>query len=169
MATIPISHDRDAIHAEIQIAAPPERVFQALTDPRQLMQWWGQKGMYHSTSWTADVRPGGQWRCEGASDTDGSTYNVSGEYVDVDPPRLVSYTWLASFSGPIKTLVRWELEADAGGTRVRLHHSGFAAAPEPAVQGHYQGWQRVIAWMLAYVEKGETVASRPAVSQTTRS
>jgi uncharacterized protein YndB with AHSA1/START domain len=38
MATIAISHDQDAIQGEVQIAAPPERVFQALTDPRQLLQ-----------------------------------------------------------------------------------------------------------------------------------
>jgi len=161
MATMAISHDQDAIQAEIHIAAPPERVFQALTDPRQLLQWWGQKGMYHPTDWKGDVRPGGQWRCDGASDADGSSYKVSGEYVEIDPPHVVSYTWTASWSGPLKTLVRWELEAASGGTLVRLRHSGFATAPA-AVQGHYQGWQRVIEWMQAFVEKGETVATRPA-------
>src|ERR1035441_9377877 len=155
MATVAISHDQDAIQGEVQIAAPPERVFQALTDPRQLMQWWGQKGMYHGTDWKGDVRPGGKWRCEGVSDVDGAPYHVGGEYVEVDPPRLVSYTWVASFSGPLQTLVRWELESSADGTLVRLRHSGFAGA-EAAVQGHYQGWQRVIGWMPAFVERGET-------------
>jgi uncharacterized protein YndB with AHSA1/START domain len=72
MATIAISHDQDAIQAEVHIAAPPEPVFQALTDPRQTMQWWGQKGLYHHTDWQGDVRPGGKWRSEGVSDTDGS-------------------------------------------------------------------------------------------------
>jgi uncharacterized protein YndB with AHSA1/START domain len=168
MTTIAISPNQDAIQAEVHIAAPPERVFQALTDPRQLLQWWGQKGMYHSTSWTADVRPGGQWRCDGASDADGSPYHVSGEYVEVDPPRLVSYTWIASFSGMLKTLVRWDLEAASGGTRVRLQHSGFAGAPAQAAQGHYQGWQRVIEWMRAFVEKGETAATRPAIAPAPR-
>lgn len=162
MATIEISHDQNAIQASVHIAAPPERVFQALTDPRQLLQWWGQKGMYHGTGWQADLRPGGQWRCDGTSDADGSPYHVSGEYVDVDPPRVVSYTWVASFSGPLKTLVRWELESSDGGTLVRLNHGGFAGIAA-AVQGHYQGWQRVLGWMQGFVEKGETVATRPAM------
>jgi uncharacterized protein YndB with AHSA1/START domain len=39
MATIVISPDQDAIHAEVLIAAPAERVFQALADPRQLLEW----------------------------------------------------------------------------------------------------------------------------------
>jgi uncharacterized protein YndB with AHSA1/START domain len=39
-ASIQITPDQDAIVAEIEIAAPPERVFQALTDPAQLMLWF---------------------------------------------------------------------------------------------------------------------------------
>jgi glutathione S-transferase len=167
MATATISLDQDAIQAEVHILAPPEHVFQALTDPRQLLQWWGQKGMYHPTDWEGDVRPGGQWRCDGASDTDGSAYHVSGEYVEVDPPRLVSYTWIASWSGPLKTLVRWDLEGASGGTLVRLRHSGFAGAAA-AVQGHYQGWLRVIVWMQAFVEKGETLETRSAITSAAR-
>jgi uncharacterized protein YndB with AHSA1/START domain len=162
MATATVSHDREAIQAEVHIAAPPERVFQALTDPRQLLQWWGQKGTYHPTAWQGDVRPGGRWRSDGVSDVDGKPYHVGGEYVELDPPRLVSYTWVASWSGPLQTLVRWELEPAADGTRVRLCHSGFGKAPA-AAQDHYQGWQRVIAWMQAFVEHGETVATRPAI------
>ncbi len=136
-----------------------ERVFQAITDPRQMMQWWGQKGMYHSVAWHADVRPGGAWRCDGVSDVDGAPYSVGGKYVDVDPPRVVSYTWIASWSGPLETLVRWELEANAGGTLVRIRHSGFATAPA-ATQGHYAGWQRVVEWMRAFVEDGKTIETR---------
>jgi uncharacterized protein YndB with AHSA1/START domain len=161
MATCTISPDQDTIHAEVHIAAPPERVFRALTDPRQLLQWWGQKGMYHGSEWKTDVRPGGQWRCDGVSDIDGSPFHVEGEYVEVDPPRVLSYTWIKSWSGPLKTLVRWELEPVSGGTLVRVRHSGFAGAPE-AAQNHYQGWQRVIVWMQSFVEKGETMATREA-------
>jgi uncharacterized protein YndB with AHSA1/START domain len=68
---------------------------------------------------------------------------------------------VASWSGPLKTLVRWELEPVDGGTLVHVRHSGFAGAAE-AAQNHYQGWQRVIGWMQAFVEKGETVETRPA-------
>ncbi len=163
MATNVVSPEQDAIALEVQVAAPPDRVFQAITDPSQLLRWWGQQGMYHGTKWCTDVRPGGQWRCEGVSDTDGSPYHVSGEYLEVDPPRLLCHTWVASWSGPMKTVVRWELEAVAGGTMIRVNHSGFADAPE-AAKGHYAGWQRVLVWMQAFVEKDETIASRPPVA-----
>jgi len=39
-ASIQIMPDQDSIVTEIEIAAPPERVFEALTDPAQLMLWW---------------------------------------------------------------------------------------------------------------------------------
>ncbi len=39
MATAKITPDQDSIVCEIQIAAPPERIFQALIDPKQVMQW----------------------------------------------------------------------------------------------------------------------------------
>ena len=50
MATTQITPDSNVVTAEIFIAAPPDRVFQALTDPKQMSQWWGEKGMYRITS-----------------------------------------------------------------------------------------------------------------------
>lgn len=46
MATPSSSPDADAIVNEIHINAPPERVFQALVDPKQVPHWWGQGGVY---------------------------------------------------------------------------------------------------------------------------
>jgi uncharacterized protein YndB with AHSA1/START domain len=45
MATPSNSPDADAIVSEIHINAAPERVFQALVDPKQVPQWWGQGGV----------------------------------------------------------------------------------------------------------------------------
>jgi hypothetical protein len=50
------------------------------------------------------------------------------------------------------------------GTMVKLRHTGFAGEPKAAL-GHSEGWKRVLDWMQAFVEKGETVDSRhPAAS-----
>jgi hypothetical protein len=56
MATITVTSAQDAILAELFIDAPPARVFQAITDPAQLLQWWGQEGMYRTTGWQGDLR-----------------------------------------------------------------------------------------------------------------
>src|ERR1043166_10097954 len=110
MATAIITPDKDAVHVEVFIAAPPDRVFQAITDPAQTAQWWGQKGMYRVTGGHADVRPGGTWASEGVG-ADGAAFRVDGEYLEVDPPRLLVYTWSPTFATVKNTTVRCELEA----------------------------------------------------------
>jgi uncharacterized protein YndB with AHSA1/START domain len=171
MATVAVTPEQDAVIAEIFIAAPPERVFQAITDASQAPRWWGQQGMYRITEWTGDVRPGGKWSSVGVG-ADGSSFRVEGEYLEVDPPRLLVHTWVASWTGTLKTTVRWELEPRdvhglqgrgpqrmGTGTMVKLHHTGFAGVPKAAL-GHGEGWKRVLGWMQAFLEKGETVDTR---------
>src|SRR5882724_5801004 len=107
MATSAVTPDQDAVIAEVFIAAPPERVFRAITDPNQMPLWWGQQGMYRVTEWKGDLRPGGKWSSVGVSG-DGTSFTVDGEYLEIDPPRLLVHTWIASWRGSIKTVVRWE-------------------------------------------------------------
>ena len=110
MATSEISSDQNTVVAEIFIAAPPERVFQAITDPSQTLQWWGQSGMYRITEWKGDLRPGGKWSSVGVG-ADGKSFRVDGEYLEVDPPRLLVHTWFATWCAELKTVVRWEARA----------------------------------------------------------
>jgi len=165
MATATVSPDQNAVIAEVFIAAPPARVFQAISDPSQLPRWWGQDGLYHVTKSTMDVRPGGKWRSEGVG-ADGKTFFVEGEYMEVDPPRLLVRTWFGSFH-PKTTVVRWELEAHSvsalhpsgpkksgTGTLVRVRHEGFAG-DVPSATSHGEGWKRVLGWLEAFVENSE--------------
>lgn len=160
MATVALTPDQDTINVEIQIAAPPARVFAAVTDPRQVPQWWGQQGMYRITHWKNDLRPGGKWRSEG-SGGDGKPFHVEGEYLEVDPPRLLVHTWNPSYRELPTTVVRWELQVHNGGTLLKLSHSGFAGHAE-AARDHSQGWVRVLGWMQAFVEENATVETRAA-------
>lgn len=95
---------------------------------------------------------------------DGGQFTVTGEYMEIDSPRLLVYSWVASWTGDVKTTVRWELEPVNNGTLVRIRHSGLAAHPEVAQS--YRGWPRMLGWLQAYIEKGETTlacASRTVV------
>jgi len=160
MATAVVTPDTDAVLADIFVAAPPERVFEAISDPKQLMQWWGQTGMYRANKWEVDLRPGGKWLCEGFG-VKGDNYSVRGEYLEVDPPRTLVHTWIASWSGSTATTVHWELTPTNGGTKINIRHTGFKAMPD-AARDHAQGWSRVLVWMQGYAERGETIESRPA-------
>jgi hypothetical protein len=65
MATAQVAPDNNTVTAEIFIAAPPDRVFQAITDPAQTRQWWGQRNLYRVTESHSDPRPGGKWSSVG--------------------------------------------------------------------------------------------------------
>jgi uncharacterized protein YndB with AHSA1/START domain len=171
MATSAVTPDNDAVVAEVFIAAPPERVFQAITDPKQMPLWWGQQGLYRVTEFKADVRPGGKWQSDGVG-ADGTSFRVEGEYLEVDRPHLLVHTWISSYAGQLKTVVRWELEARemrglqhkgpqriGTGTFVKIRHEGFAGMPEQA-KSHGNGWLRVLGWMQTFVEEGKTIDTR---------
>ncbi len=52
MATSKVSPNADEIVSEIEIAAKPERVFSAIVDPAQVLQWWGRAGVLHLRSFS---------------------------------------------------------------------------------------------------------------------
>lgn len=158
-ATMQVSSDQDEITSEIEIAVPPERVFQALVDPQQVMLWWGQTGVYRCTEFHSELRPGGKWRSAGIG-PEGRPFQVTGEYLEVAPPRLLVHTWVASWTGDAQTTVRWELQTTATGTLLRLRHRGLAA--HPGIGDSYRGWPRMLGWIQALLEKGETVQHRKA-------
>ena len=149
------------IVSEIRIAAPPERVFQALVDPSQVVKWWGQAGIYRCTKFESDLRVGGTWRSVGV-DGHGEPFEISGEYLEVEPPRLLSSSWVATWTGAARTNVRWELTPCTEGTLVRIRHSGFD--PHPELAQAYRGWPRMLGWLQALIEMGETVEQRKAAS-----
>jgi uncharacterized protein YndB with AHSA1/START domain len=159
MAISKVTPDADAIVSEIHIAVSPERVFQALVDPKQVVQWWGQAGVYCCREFHSDLRAGGRWRSAGV-DGQGHSFEVFGEYLETDPQRLLVHTWVASWTGDVKTTVRWELEHTKEGTLVRIRHSGLAAHPEAAQS--CRGWPRMLGWLQALLERGETVDNRKA-------
>ena len=162
MATAAITPDQDAVEAEIFVAAPPQRVFEAITDPVQTAKWWGQAGLYKITERTSDLRKGGKFLSAGVG-ADGTKFHVEGEYLEIDPPRLLVHTWTGSYS-PERTVVRWELvphtvhglhpngpKKSGTGTLVRVRQEGFGTNVQSA-NAHGEGWKRVLGWLEAYVE-----------------
>jgi uncharacterized protein YndB with AHSA1/START domain len=162
MATSKFNPDSDAIVSEISISAPIDRVFRAITDPAQVVQWWGQAGVYRCSEFQSDLRAGGRWRSAGVGG-DGRAFEVKGEYLEVDPPRLLVQTWIASWTGEAEAIVRWELESTKQGTLVRIRHTGLAA--HPGLAESYSGWPRMLGWLRALLERGETIDDRAPVAR----
>jgi len=129
--------------ARVEIFAPPERVFRAITT-EELAKWWGSAELYRTTKHTVDLRPGGAYRSDGIG-ADGSPFHVSGTILEVDPPKRLVQTWGPSWEQGTPSTVTWTLEPIPTGTRLTVRHSGFT---NPAsCEDHATGWERVLGWL----------------------
>lgn len=71
-------------------AAPRQLVWNAWTDPDQIAQWWGPRGISTPReSIELDLRPGGRMRFDLVDDATGQRYPNSGTVLEVDPPSRI--------------------------------------------------------------------------------
>lgn len=140
-----------AVQRDITLAASPQTVFAAFTEPEQLVRWWGEDGVYWMTGLEHDLRPGGAVRYT-STHADGRAFIGLGTYGVVEAPHVLEYTRRYEGGFPIaeETLIRMELRPCDGGTHVRVVHTGF---PDKAsADMHAAGWERVFGWVRPYVE-----------------
>ena len=78
----------DTIDQEIRIAARRETVFAFLVEPDKMVRWMGSRVQI-------DPRPGGIYRIEHSKDT------ILGEYVQVQPPERVVFTFGFEGDNPV--------------------------------------------------------------------
>ena len=137
-----ITNDNDAVVTEIEIAASPSRVFQALTDRAQALQGGAATG-FETTRWEMDPRPGGQWRSVSGELKERAPVRIDhhGEILEIDPPRLFSSSWYASWHElpSHRTVARRELTPTKSGAHLRVTRSGLTQRPA-AGQVYSQGW-----------------------------
>jgi uncharacterized protein YndB with AHSA1/START domain len=158
MPTTIITPDQDSIVSEIDIAAPPARVFQALTDAGELKRWFTSPEC-PVKSWKMDARLGGRYSYEtqgGSVVVNGiREFRCHGEILEIDPPRLLVYSWIANWHDDTarRTTVRWELTPKAGGTHAKVTHSGLATLPV-ARKDYFGGWPGVVEMLKKFSEAG---------------
>ena len=157
MAHAFVTLDQDAVVCEVQIAAPRERIFEALTTPNQLTRWFTNDSC-PVKYWNMDARKGGAYSYATAKadfDVNGvSEFECHGEILEYDPPRLLVYTWLGNWhlDRQRATIVRWELTPTVAGTHVKVTHSGLAQ--EPVARKDYSGgWVGVLESLQKFSEE----------------
>jgi uncharacterized protein YndB with AHSA1/START domain len=126
------------------LAAPPERVWRALTDPAALATWFWPERLAPTAE--VDLEERGRYRVASAS----AGMAVTGRYVEVTAPRRLVCTWSWD-GGDTETLVAIDLAPAGDGTDLALVHEGFA--DESARQDHVRGWSdcldRLPGWLAA--------------------
>ncbi|MFO1112995.1 MAG: SRPBCC domain-containing protein [Rhodospirillales bacterium] len=108
------------------VPAGPADVYRALTDPQQMMTWWGKTEKAQLISCDLDVRYGGQFRLV-IRNAAGSEDAVNGAYSEVDPSYRLAFTWSSEkpSDAVVDTRVRIELlDLKDGTTRVVVTQDG---------------------------------------------
>ena len=133
-------------------------LWQALTDPKAWMQWFGG-GHATPVTTTADLRPGGAWRIDMRGNESGNAISLVGEYVEIDRPRRVSFTWAWEASPERgESLVTYTLspgEAD-GETTLILTHERLVS--EDIRDSHAMGWTATLELLAAHLAGGKSAS-----------
>lgn len=114
-----------------------ERVFDALTRPEALAEWMGAK-MARPAEVTVDLQIGGKYAIR-MIDSDGNEHNVGGEYLEIDRPNRVSFTWAWASTPDRISRVEYALRASGDGeTTLTLTHERLF--DQDARDRHGKGW-----------------------------
>ena len=144
------------IDRTIDIQAPPERVWRALTDVQQLSSWF-QVTIEGTIAAGSDV-----WMTSVHPEHRGQRFRVW--IVELTPPRRVIWQWhpgaidaSVDYTHEPRTTVTFTLEPTASGTRLTVSETGFneisLARRAKVYDDNSQGWAEVLAWLQNYVEK----------------
>lgn len=129
------------IERELHLSAPVERVWQVITDPSYVAQWFGDKA-------EIDLRPGGAAVFGWSEHGDGAA-----KVETVEPPHVFAFRWMRQHDVPYDeaatTLVEFTLAAEGAGTLLRLVESGFA--DEVHQKENSGGWDAELADLARFV------------------
>ena len=112
----------------------PDQAFDAWLEPAQLRDWMGPL-----TDVQVDPKVGGRFRI--VMSHDHGDYEHSGEYLTIDPPSLLSFTWMSSATDNRPTVVTVELREHDGGTELILTHRQL---PPSRIEAHRKGWTDIV-------------------------
>ena len=145
----------DRIEKTVELRAPVERVWRAITDHREFGQWFQVAldgpfvlGELSTGRITHPAAEGLKWEAT---------------VVEIDPPRLFAYTWPhppgpndEDYPGAPVTRVEFRLEPVEAGTRLTIVESGFEALPPDrrvqSLRSNEGGWTAQAEYIRAYVE-----------------
>ncbi len=100
--------------------APRALVFEALTKPEHIKEWWGRLGDgYTVPECEVDLRPGGAWRFVNQTPK-GKRVVFYGEYREIDAPRRMVFTEIFEPFPDAVSVVTTVLTEEHGKTRVTL-------------------------------------------------
>lgn len=144
-----------SIEREIHVDAPPEVVFEVISEPEHIREWW-----YAETD--VQPTPGATGELVWRDGDDPRAKVVPITVVVAEPPRLFTFRWThpageTAVEGN-SLLVTFELVPSGSGTQLRMTETGFrergweAATLEQQYQEHVVGWDTFVPRIGAHAE-----------------
>ena len=130
------------LRASRVLAAPRARVWEALVDPEQVARWWGPAG-FTTHAADLDARAGGAYRFT-MQPPEGDAFHLAGEFLVVEPPERLSYTfrWEPPDPDDQETVATLTLAEEDGSTRIELVQGPFRT--EARRELHAAGWSETL-------------------------
>ena len=148
-----IDESQFTVRRTIQIAAPIEKVWSAVTEPEHISKWFGQ-AVFNGAG--VGARGTLTFPDYGA---------VPLRIEALDAPRMVSYRWgnddaLGSLPDEVdeahSTVFTFTLERVSNGTRLTVVETGFETTSDPSanLESHREGWDGELDKLVALLEGG---------------
>jgi uncharacterized protein YndB with AHSA1/START domain len=144
-----VNADEFTVTRTITIAAPIERVWDAITKAEHIAKWFPE----HATLSPVAVGTTGVFGWSNYGD-----FPVRIE--ELDPPHMIAYRWgngnatASSLEPGESTVFRFTLEPTDAGTQLTVVESGFDALEDPAasMESNRGGWNSELDELVAYLE-----------------
>ena len=147
---------KPAIVYTIYIAAPPEKVWQALTSASFSRQYFSGLAI------EAELKVGGALIVRAP---DGSVH-IGGEVIECDPPRHLTVTWNVNWPGLVEklgpTLVTYEIEPAGDATRLTMLQSHDRDISDDILSGGRSGWPAILSSLKSLLETGQALTIKMA-------
>ena len=145
------------IEREIRIEATPEVVYQVVSSPEHIREWWPDEA-------ELDPVPGGTGRVTFVRPEGAHIQALT--VVEADPPRRFSFRWVydEGETAGSALLVTFDLVPSGSGTLLRFSEEGFrekgweAAVLEEQYRDHVAGWDYFLPRLVAYADRLESAS-----------
>jgi uncharacterized protein YndB with AHSA1/START domain len=145
-----------SIEREIHVQATPEVVYQVISTPEHLQEWWPDEAELEPV-------PGGTGVITFGDRSSPDANVVPLTVLEADPPRRFSFRWAYDKDNvPTSTnsfLVTFDLVPAGAGTLLKLKETGFreqgweAAVLEEHYRDHVTGWDFFLPRLVTYVDR----------------
>lgn len=140
------------------IRAPRQKVFEAWIHAELRRKWWRTHNGNGLTACEIDARVGGRYcmkqiggGCESTDEDPNFEWIMNGEFLEVDPPRKLVFTWNVNHEPPcIDERVTIEFREADGGTDVTIKHEGIMSSAMR--DGTDTGWTTLLESVASVLE-----------------